>query len=59
MKKLRIIFGWVLVLIFILILIAAFIYNIIVAGWYFLISLLILAAISGGFILGVYLISKK
>ena len=59
MKTLKKIIGGILVLFFLSLVVGAFAYNIYHTGWYFILFMLILLAIFGIFILGIYLLSDS
>jgi|DEB19_MinimDraft_2_1074335.scaffolds.fasta_scaffold101773_1 hypothetical protein len=59
MKIFKKIIGGILVFFFIALVIGAFAYNIYSTGWYFILSMVIMLAIFGLFILGIYLLSDN
>lgn len=59
MKIFKKIIGGILVFFFIVLIIGAFAYNIYSSGWYFILSMVIMLAIIGLFILGIYLLSDN
>ena len=59
MKIFKKIIGGILVFFFIALVIGAFAYNIYSTGWYFILSMVIMLAIFGLCILGIYLLSDN
>ncbi len=59
MKIFKKIIGGILVFFFIALVICAFAYNIYSTGWYFILSMVIMLAIFGLFILGIYLLNDN
>ena len=59
MKIFKKIIGGILVFFFIALVIYAFAYNIYSTGWYFILSMVIMLAIFGLFILGIYLLNDN
>ena len=59
MKIFKKIIGGILVFFFIALVIGAFAYNIYSTGWYFILSMVIMLAIFGLFILGIYLLNDN
>ena len=54
MKK---IIGAIIVFIFIVLVIVGFVYNIYIGGWVYILSLLLMFALLGIFLIGIYLLS--
>lgn len=56
MKIFKKIIGYIIVIAFALLVIGSFIYSIMSAGWYFILSMIIIVAVVSLFILGLHLL---
>jgi apolipoprotein N-acyltransferase len=59
MKTFKKIIGYLIVSLFAIMVICCFAYNIYTTGWYFIISLVIILALAGLLIFGIYLLSDS
>jgi apolipoprotein N-acyltransferase len=59
MKTFKKIIGYLIVSLFAIMVICCFAYNIYMTGWYFIISLVIILALAGLLIFGIYLLSDS
>jgi hypothetical protein len=59
MKKLKKIIGYIIILFFVILVISVFIYNIVTAGWFFILTLIIGFVLMGLFLLGIHLLNDS